>query len=717
MPENAEIIRLILAKFGIHQKVTNKTKKIHPINMKKVLLAMLLCGFTAFTVSAQGHFCTTDEHSNAYLQSHPEAIQMREQLEQFTRQFAANRAQNRTSSSVIYTVPVVFHILHEYGNENISDAQVMDEIEWLNRDYNKLNPDTIDVIPEFENNIANIGFEFRLAQLDPNGNCTNGIEHIYTALTNSADDASKLNPWPNNKYLNIWVAKTLKNTAAAAYAYYPGAASASVDGIMCRYDYVGGIGASNAGVAHTITHEVGHYFNLAHPWGSTNSPGVACGDDNVSDTPETMGWTSCVLSGSICNPPIIENVQNFMDYSFCDRMFTEGQKTRMLAAINSSIGGRSNLWTPANLTATGLSGGQTLCTPVADFYYNHDLVCENGTVQFYDLSYNGTVASRSWSFPGGNPSTSVDSAPLVTYPTAGVYDVTLTSTNASGSDTKTTIATIRVSGATTETVPYLEGFDSSTTFPVLDGFVVNSDNATTWARATNTHQSGTACLKINNYTNVGGQVDEWVLPSFDFSNVTTPISMTFYVANAQRNSTSGDKLDLSISANCGSTFQLRWSKYGAALATAGVVSTNFTPVAGSATQWRQETINLNPFKLLPNIRLKFSNTSDRGNNTYLDEINITGTLVNVDEAEEVQLGFAIYPNPTSASSTVEFQLSKDQKVAVEIKDIMGRTVAVLANEQMTAGYHTLQTPALSKGIYMIDLISGNKHHVRRLIVS
>jgi PKD repeat protein len=364
-----------------------------------------------------------------------------------------------------------------------------------------------------------------------------------------------------------------------------------------------------------------------------------------------------------------------------------------------------------------VSGGPTVCAPVADFYYTHDMVCENGTVQFYDLSSNGQVTSWNWSFPGGNPSTSTDSAPLVTYPTAGLYDVTLTVTNGTGSDTKTRTSNIRVSGATTETIPFSEGFESGSTFPTLDGFVQNPDNGTTWSRVTNTYKTGTAAIKINNYTNSTGQVDEWILPSFDFSNVTTPITMSFYVANAQRNSTSADKLELSASANCGSSYQLRWSKYGASLATAGVVSTNFTPVAGSATQWRAESTNLNAFKLLPNVRLKFTNTSDRGNNIYIDDINITGTLVNVDEAEEVQLGFAIYPNPTSESSTVEFQLSKDQNVTVEVKDIMGRTVAILAKGQLNAGYHTFNTPSLSKGIYMIDLISGNKHHVRRLIVS
>src|SRR3982750_4595750 len=103
---------------------------------------------------------------------------------------------------------------------------------------------------------------------------------------------------------------------------------------------VGSIGTGTPNGSRTITHEAGHWFNLKHLWGSTNQPQVACGDDNVTDTPETQGTLSCNLSLSICNPPIIENVQNYMDYSYCNYMFTEGQKTRMRAAATSATASR-----------------------------------------------------------------------------------------------------------------------------------------------------------------------------------------------------------------------------------------------------------------------------------------------------------------------------------------------------------------------------------------
>ena len=683
--------------------------------MKKYFAALLLLASLANVSSAQReHSCYSSEMNNLSLQNNPQLQIDRQVLEDWTARYGQLERRN---NAVVYVIPIVFHILHQYGAENISDAQIYDEVAILNRDYRKLNADTSVIIPDFVPLAADIEVEFRLASIDPQGRCTNGIDRIVTPLTNGANDQSKLNPWPYSKYLNIWSAKTLANAAAAAYAYYPGAApDTAYDGVISRYDYIGSIGTSSVNNSRTITHEIGHCFNLAHPWGSTNQPGVACGDDNVSDTPVTQGWTSCVLNGSVCNPPIIENVQNYMDYSYCDVMFTQGQKTRMRAALSSNNGRRSNLWSASNLLATGVTQGPQVCTPKADFANDHDLVCVNGNVLFYDLSWKGRVANWNWSFPGGTPSTSTDSAVIVTYAAAGVYSAKLVVSNATGTDSITHTQTIHVSNSSVLSVPYFESFEDTASFPGAEGVLINSDNGITWARVTNTASAGVACLKMNNYAYTAGPVDEWVMPTFDFSNVTTPITMTFKVANAQRSTTSADILSMSASLNCGASWQPKFTKTGATLATAGVVATPYTP-STAINQWRQESVVLNSYKLLPNVRFKFSNTSDRGNNTYLDEINITGNLVNVDEMDEIQLGFAIYPNPTTEAATVQFQLSKNQKVSIEVKNILGQTIQNVLNEDLNSGLHEVKLPVLPRGIYMIDLYSGNKHHVRRLIVS
>jgi PKD repeat protein len=85
----------------------------------------------------------------------------------------------------------------------------------------------------------------------------------------------------------------------------------------------------------------------------------------------------------------------------------------------------------------------TVANPAADFAAYNKIVCEGSSVQFADLS-SGNPLGHAWTFTGGNPASSVDANPIVAYPTAGVYDVTLTVNNANGSDTKTSVGYITV---------------------------------------------------------------------------------------------------------------------------------------------------------------------------------------------------------------------------------------------------------------------------------
>jgi hypothetical protein len=270
--------------------------------------------------------CYTTEMFRERVKNHPGILAVQRQLELVTRHpsVEALSGMQRTQGTV-RIIPVVFHILHNYGPENISDAQVLDEVRILNEDFRMRNPDTVAIVPAFKHIAADCEIEFRLATIDPNGNCTNGIDRIVSTLTENAGDQSKLNPWPDHQYLNIWVVSSLAWSGVAAYAYYPGTAPAGADGVISQHRFIGSIGTGSPGTSRVITHEVGHCFNLTHVWGDTNDPGVSCGDDSVSDTPITEGWTSCNLNGSSCGNSL-DNVQNYMEYAYCDRMFTQGQK-------------------------------------------------------------------------------------------------------------------------------------------------------------------------------------------------------------------------------------------------------------------------------------------------------------------------------------------------------------------------------------------------------
>ncbi|MBN2777356.1 MAG: PKD domain-containing protein [Bacteroidales bacterium] len=87
--------------------------------------------------------------------------------------------------------------------------------------------------------------------------------------------------------------------------------------------------------------------------------------------------------------------------------------------------------------------------PVADFTASETSLSEGGTVNFTDVSTNNP-SSWEWSFPGGNPSSSSQQNPSVTYNVPGNYTVTLIATNSKGSDTQIKTDYIRI---TTNGVP------------------------------------------------------------------------------------------------------------------------------------------------------------------------------------------------------------------------------------------------------------------------
>jgi len=325
------------------------------MNIKATLLCLtFMVSIVSMSVMAQ-HSCAHKEQREKMQKEHPELIPAQEARRQFLENFTQNFSTNQSAQSFVnLLIPVVFHVVHDNGVENISDAQIHESIVQLNEDYAALNPELVDVHPNFTDLVANVGFEFRLAELDPNGEPTTGINRIQSELTyNGSDIALKqMIQWDPTMYLNIWVVYSSNGSNGSAFAYYPADVEGSgsiYDGIVSSYWAVGRTETAVWTHYKILTHEVGHWANLKHTWGdeSYNQSLSGCSyDDAVEDTPNTIGNTGCELEAVSCETH--DNVQNYMDYSNCSNMFTEGQKTRMVAALNSPVGGRNNLWTESN---------------------------------------------------------------------------------------------------------------------------------------------------------------------------------------------------------------------------------------------------------------------------------------------------------------------------------------------------------------------------------
>ncbi len=623
-------------------------------------------------------------------------------------------------------IPLVVHIVHLGGQENISDAQVYDAIRILNEDFSMSNTDITDVVSGFQGVVGNPDLEFRLATKDNNGNCHKGITRTYSNTTYDTGMDFNGHPivdaveaehgnWPQNKYMNVFVC--IDPDGAAGYTLNPSGwlpVTGMYGGIFIRHTYFGSVGTGNYGLARAFSHEVGHWLNLAHPWGPNNNPGQAgscTDDDGVTDTPNTIGWTTCNLTGTTCGS--LDNVQNFMEYSYCSRMFTAGQAARMNTALQAGQpADRHNLWQTSNLNATGvLNANPGLCE--VDFEADTYVICAGQSVDFTDVSFHN-ASSWDWTFTGGTPGVSTDQNPTgIVYNTAGSYTVELTAGDGSSQMTETKTALIHVLPTDALPLPHSEGFESVTSLPNSDFFVENNDNDNTWEVTTAAAHTGSKSAYINNSLAMEGTKDDLISNTLDLSGL-SGVTVSFDHAFAQRNSGTLDKLSFYVSNDCGNTWAVRKNLSGTALSTAGFSNGNFVP---NSTQWEHTDVtNISNSYLTPSFRYRFEFSSDGGNNIYLDDINLSGPLGTPIITDE-SIALVLYPNPADDNISIRFDVPSSQNVAVSLKDMLGRTVANVMNTT-TSGHQRIDwnTSALSAGVYHVNIVIGDQQVSKRIVI-
>lgn len=240
----------------------------------------------------------------------------------------------------LYTIPVVFHVLHQNGTDNISDAQIESAITELNIDFDA---PTVAIDAPFDTVVGDMDISFVLAGIAPDGSPTAGIDRIETPLTNGAgSDGSFLNPWPRNRYLNIWVVHSLDTAGPSYLSPNPALADLTpcTDGIMIYNDYLGTIGTGAWYAPNYLAAAVGRFFNLKR---LNEDPinGGPCGDDEVADTPP-CGQPTCLPGPNPCSPMPVNN-RNFMYSPYGTNMFTLGQRERLHACLNSPVAQRDEL--------------------------------------------------------------------------------------------------------------------------------------------------------------------------------------------------------------------------------------------------------------------------------------------------------------------------------------------------------------------------------------
>lgn len=886
----------------------------------------LMMGFASMVSQAQFK-CGTDEAFAKAAQADPSILKRHKELDRYIAQYIANKGLDTIDSNLVVTIPIVFHVIHLRGSENIPDKAMLDAVKVLNEDFSATNPDRGDIVAEWKGRNANIKVKFALATIDPDGNCTTGIDRIQSHETYLAAEGAyraRINGWPHHHYLNVWVSQNIDD-GAAGIATFPASAPGPYqpkDGISMLFNYVGP-------GTHVLTHEVGHWFNLYHIWGNTEV-GSSCGDDDVPDTPVTRGHSGCqgILSrnaecdkdplqmygfnevtttsgtvdpttrrtnrglietpwkavnlsanstandafaftgwpdgghqgdtstaqftgsidltkyyevsyapifgskvnvsefnfkvrrsdngprtfairsshnnftsnlkvttpgsqtgldtifgqnifyfvkdsaqsnfgarilldssqfvqrdnpitfrvygwnaedasgsfgfdsiGTDANSALVENLQNYMDYTYCHRMFTEGQSIRMRAALSDSIALRNHLWTAENLAATGTDGINTKnCAPLPDFYPSRMIACQNTNVTFHDNSSRAFVTSRNWEFEGGNPATSNGQDVSVKWSTPGWKKVTLTVTGDHGTETKVVEKSVFISHKDVSLeAPYVTDFSATEIGAnwMSENF---ENNATSFQQVANVGFHDKKSIKLNAAQSIGGRTitdgegDEDILytPSFNLLGK-TGWWMIFNMSSATKTSVPSkmtEQLNLEYSPNCGSSWIAMRTFTKQQLANAGNKTASFTPA--SKEEWQQVAIQLSGSQAADNVRFRFRYTSGaNSNNLYIDDFSIQPAS-SIAEAEAHNMNVSIYPNPVTQNTVASIALFQNADLNVNITDITGKVVATRNAGQLEAGEHNIElapmTSELRAGVYFISIKAGQNVITKKLIV-
>jgi len=751
---------------------------------KNYLYLAVVASLLGGSAYAQHYPCAADEMYQRYKAQNPAIAeyerQMNEQIQAYMAAQASSLPVAMKTTAVhndtdYYDIPVVVHVIHNYGAEYVKDSNIYVMIANLN-DFYSMQNDLSGIIAPFRPYIGNAKIRFHLATIDPQGRPTTGITRRLSYLTAGGDDQAKMDLWSPRSYFNIWLENRIGMSPAAgttlAYSTFPASAEANpyTDGVITGYSYIND--------RNTMEHEVGHYFNLLHPW-STNSAGPAsgiCGDDGVDDTPPTDGhFSTCDLYDTLCaasyykiytstsgvadsfvNYPDTTNTQNVMDYSSCaHHMLTIGQVWRMRAALNSNIGGRDNLWDSSNLAATGALAPTPDLPPVTEFVTRASVTSSVITqftfpdvnLFFTNKSWRDTITATSWSFSNNAVSptlnhtgySAINSAFPNRFAEPGWVDITLSATG-NNSGTTTTTYPKAVFVADREGVDprtgYIEEFaegGSRDKWPFFNYY----NNSFRWKLA-NTGLYDNASMMYDGFdtrTGIdllkgtpGGDFDDLYSIPFNLSGFESGDCFLYFNYSGASRSSITTNINDSLIIEYSTDKKHSWTKLEVMtknnLCNKGVVNVAYTPAVMS--DWAQKAINIPVAARTSYVVFRFrykpgtgyNTLQGTGNNFYLDRVGISAWGVNVSDVGMAANDVRIVPNPTHGDAWVVIKDAAATHADVYVTDVTGKMVYT-TDVTLSSGTAKVTIPAdaiRTSGVYFVQTVTGSQKNTKKLVV-
>lgn len=618
-------------------------------------------------------------------------------------------------SGIFFTIPVVFHIIHNGDSigvsENLSDEIIIAQLNALNRDFRGLNEDSTLIPNIFKPLFTDAQIEFCLAKIKPDGSFTSGIERYN--FNQDGWDLDSINSyikpntiWDRAEYLNIWSIKfkgNLENSLINGFAQPPFATlSNQTDGIVVRYDKLG----TNGRVA---VHEIGHWLGLFHIWGDDNglcSNDLSGGTDGIDDTPDQGGPYYNCPSGSPESCGSSDMFMNYMDYTDdeCSLLFTHEQRNAMhqvLENFRASLQSSSvcNVLLDLNILKV-YTPNTTVCQ---QSFYPHILVKNEGldTIRNFNIDFvvnDSTYESKTWDITLA-PFEEVDLFFSLHFFDSGnqyntLFDITSVNSGANEYhfNNKKSINFNSINTGVGIETPYVENFETN----LLSNLnIQNFDSDKTW---TVINESDYSAIFMENFNYDIGEIDN--LLTADFSIEGENSALNFEYAYKALNQIVEDTFTVFASQNCGIHWIKLWQKSGLELSNQMVETNYFSPIL---SDFISVNIDLSFLNNLEKVRFKFENKSGGGNNLYLNNFDIgylpsdTLSLYFVDNID-----FNLFPNPANNNLTVS--MKSRGKYHLRIIDLLGK---IIFKDTFLNNEYNLNIHDLTKGVYYIQLKSEN----------
>ncbi len=301
----------------------------------RAIQLFVLITFVSISTSAQEHLCISEHH----LENNTE---LNKEYHKKIAKILEDKNNNRFNDDLgLITIPVVVHIVYNTDLQNISDEQVFSQIDVLNTAFDLEAPWITAIYPQ----AADLDIQFVLANVDPDGNATNGITRTSTSVDifnispdqpldfpentyMKLDSEGGKDGWPSDSYLNIWVINC--SYLIKGFGTLPNTIADHLDGIVMNYEYFGNIetGTTHVNYARgkSCVHEVGHWLDLRHIF-ANNDCAI---NDGLDDTPaQEEFYFSCAEQIEECGNTLM--LENYMQYTYdqCQFVYTEDQKTVM----------------------------------------------------------------------------------------------------------------------------------------------------------------------------------------------------------------------------------------------------------------------------------------------------------------------------------------------------------------------------------------------------